>query len=130
MKPTVPPGWVRSLLRDSDSPILPQASTGRTTRQSHNVNYALLSYISDVHESDSAKETMSHPLWSEVLVAEMSSIEDNGTREDSLADTGTSEDTLVVPFISPTVISSHFQRTIALAHRPVDRGWLEHIDIS
>ena len=41
---------------------------------------------------------MSHPFWSEVLVAaEMSSIEDNGTRKDSLADIGTSEDTLVVP---------------------------------
>ena len=70
----------RSLLRDTDSPIVPQASTGRTTRQSHNVNYALLSYISDVHEPvDTSEEALSHPLWSEVLVAEMSSIEDNGT---------------------------------------------------
>ena len=67
---------------------------------------------------------MSHSLLSEVLVAEMSSIEDNGTREDSLVDIGTLEDTLVVPStlvapstledtlvvssLSPTVISSHF----------------------
>ena len=118
-------------MRDSDTPILPQASTGRTTHQSHNVNYALLSYISDVHEHDTSEEALSHPLLSEVLVAEMFSIEDNGTREDSLADIGTSEDTLVVPStledtlvvssISPTVISSHFQRAITLAHHPVDR---------
>ena len=45
MKPTVPPRWVRSLLRDLDSPIHPQASTGRTTCQSHHVNYALMSLI-------------------------------------------------------------------------------------
>ena len=62
MKSTIPPRWVRSLLRDSDSPILPQASMGRTTRQSHNVNYALLSYISDVHEPvDTLEGALSHP---------------------------------------------------------------------
>ena len=41
----------------------------------------------------------------------------------------TLEDTLVVSSISPTVISSHFQRAIALAHHPVDCGRLEHIDM-
>ena len=43
---------------------------------------------------------------------------------------GTLEDTLVVSSISPTVISSHFQRAFTLAHLRVDRGGrLEHIDM-
>ena len=85
-------------MKDSDSSILPHASMGRTSRQSHHVNYALLSYISDVHEPDTAEEALSHPLWREVLVAEMSSIdEDDRTREDFLMDISTLEDTLVVP---------------------------------
>ena len=112
---------MRSLLKDSglsNSSILPQASTGRTTRQSQHVNYALLSHSLDVHEPDTAEEALSHPHWCEALVAEMSSLEDNGTREDSLADIGnlegtlvdpsTLEATLVISSISPTIISSHF----------------------
>ena len=81
-KPAVPPRWVRSLLKDLgllDSSIHSQASTSRSTRQSHYVNYALMSHIQDVHEPDTAEEALSHPHWPEAMVAEMSSIEDNDT---------------------------------------------------
>ena len=54
---------------------------------------------------------------------------DIGTLEDTLVVPSTLEDTLVVSSISPIVMSSHFQRAIALAHHPVDRGRLEHIDM-
>ena len=133
VKPAVPPRWVRSLLKDSglsDSSIHSQASTSRSTRQSHHVNYALMSHIQDVHEPDTAEEALSHPHWREAMVAEMSSIEDNGTWV--LVPCSTHRqilDHLAVSPSSPTVIFSDSQSAIALAHNPVVRGRTKHIDV-